>query len=187
MAAGTIPHENHENSPIIPATVLQSVDLADPMRPAADSDPIQLHAARNEWVSFALQATSVFSRRPLFAHISPLTSAGGASIGTDRLNAYQILPMPVTVNPGYVRQSGVNSANRSAAGIAAPGDERWAHFARFAARSHATHHPRRTSQRRDDPPVGWNCAFRRISRRQFTRARVIWSMVRVNPSVAEFP
>src|SRR5258708_4957136 len=47
----TPPRDRDENSSILPATTLQSANLADPMRPAADSEPIHLRAARNEWAS----------------------------------------------------------------------------------------------------------------------------------------
>ena len=99
----------------IPSTEpqLQAVNLTDPIRPVADSQPIQLRAAQNEWTTFALQINTVWPKRPLSVRITGLRSAGGASIGADRLDAYQILSMPVEVTPGYVRHTGRNSANRS--------------------------------------------------------------------------
>lgn len=92
---------------------LQAVNLSDPIRPVADSQPIQLRAAQNEWTNFALQVGGVSFKQAMSVRITGLHSAGGASLGADQLTAYQILPMPVEVTPGYVRHTGLNSANRS--------------------------------------------------------------------------
>jgi hypothetical protein len=94
-------------------SLLQVVDLSDPIRPTADSQPIRLHAARNEWTSFALQVSGVFSNHPMSVRIDTPHSASGATIAADNVETYQILPMPVQVKPGYVRHTGVNSGNRN--------------------------------------------------------------------------
>lgn len=95
------------------ASALESVNLSDPIRPVTSDQPIQLHAAQNEWTTFALQVSNVWPRRPLSVRISNLRSTAGNAIGLDQFSAYQILSMPVEVTPGYVRHTGLNSANRS--------------------------------------------------------------------------
>jgi hypothetical protein len=94
-------------------TLLQPLDLSDPIRPQVDAASIELRAARNEWTSFALQVDDVSAARPMSVRIGDLTSSDGATVPAASLEAYQILPMPVQVNPGYVRHTGLNSANRS--------------------------------------------------------------------------
>ena len=91
---------------------LESVNLSDPIHPVADTQPIHLRAAQNEWTTFALQVNNVEPRRRLAVRLSNLSSAGG-TISLRQFTAYQILAMPVEVNPGYVRHTGLNSANRS--------------------------------------------------------------------------
>ena len=95
------------------ASLLQAVNLSDPIRPIADMQPIQLRAAQNEWTSFALQVSGTLASKAISVRIDVLRSATGATIGPDSLSAYQILPMPVQVTPSYVRHTGLNSANRS--------------------------------------------------------------------------
>lgn len=91
---------------------LESVNLSDPIRPVSDSQPMALRAAQNEWTSFSVGVNNVDARRPISVRFSNLSSAGG-TIDLRHFTAYQILPMPVEVNPGYVRHTGLNSANRS--------------------------------------------------------------------------
>ncbi|HSU69551.1 MAG TPA: hypothetical protein VLJ39_21890 [Tepidisphaeraceae bacterium] len=117
MLAGC-PHENpdaatHQRPSIAGGAVLQSADLSDPIRPSASSRPIDLRSARNEWTSFSLEVSGVESDRPVFLRLGSLQTPAGESIAAANLRAYQILPMPVEVNPGYVRHTGLNSANRS--------------------------------------------------------------------------
>ena len=45
--------------------------------------------------------------------IQPRTNNGVAIDAASNIQAYQILPMPVEVNPGYVRHTGLNTANRN--------------------------------------------------------------------------
>lgn len=99
--------------PAASTSALESVNLSDPIRPVSSNDPIQLHAAQNEWTTFALQVSNVWPKRPLSVRLSNLRSANGTAISLDQISAYQILSMPVEVNPGYVRHTGLNSANRS--------------------------------------------------------------------------
>jgi hypothetical protein len=94
-------------------TLLQPLNLSDPIRPSVDAALIELRAAQNEWTSFALQISDISTQRPMSIRVGDLTSAGGATITAANIEAYQILPMPVQVNPGYVRHTGLNSANRS--------------------------------------------------------------------------
>lgn len=96
-----------------PAAVLESVNLSDPIRPTADSQPIHLRAARNEWTSFVVQVSSVFANRPMSLRIGAPQSQSGTAIPAANLQVYQILSMPVDLNPGYVRHTGLTSANRS--------------------------------------------------------------------------
>jgi hypothetical protein len=102
------------------STSLYPINLSDPIRPTLDSQPIQLCAARNEWASFTLEVKGVFSTPIIFARLSSLQSPGGSSIGIQEMDAYQILPVPVQVNPGYVRRNGLNSANRNAPCVLLP-------------------------------------------------------------------
>ncbi|HEY2587472.1 MAG TPA: hypothetical protein VGI81_17130, partial [Tepidisphaeraceae bacterium] len=107
------PPKTGSTTPISSRTLLQPLDLSDPIRPAVDAASIELKAARNEWTSFALQVSDVAAARPMSIRIGDLKSQGGATIAASNVEAYQILPMPVQVNPGYVRHTGLNSANRS--------------------------------------------------------------------------
>lgn len=100
-------------TPAAATSALDPVDLSNPIRPVISDQPVQLHAAQNEWTTFALQVSNVWPKRPLAIRLSALRSTAGTEIGLDQLSAYQILSMPVEVNPGYVRHTGLNSANRN--------------------------------------------------------------------------
>ncbi|HXE54746.1 MAG TPA: hypothetical protein VN541_17125 [Tepidisphaeraceae bacterium] len=92
---------------------LSAINLSDPIRPVPGQSAIHLAAAANEWTSFTLEARGVFAARPNFVRFTyPQTSAANP-IDPANLATYQILPMPVDVNPGYVRHTGLNTANRS--------------------------------------------------------------------------
>lgn len=99
--------------PVTSLPTLRAVNLSDPIRPVPGQTPIQLHAARNEWTSFTVEVNGVFASRPLSIRFTPSASPAGNPIDPANIRAYQILPMPVEVNPGYVRHTGLNSANRS--------------------------------------------------------------------------
>lgn len=107
------PPKTGSNRSLSSRTRLQPLNLSDPIRPTVDASSIDLKAARNEWTSFALQVTDVAAARPMSIRIGDLKSQGGATIPATNIEAYQIVPMPVQVNPGYVRHTGLNSANRS--------------------------------------------------------------------------
>ena len=107
-------HQTADNAGRQPATevTLQAVDLSNPIRPVTIDHPIELRAARNEWTSFTLQAGGVFAGRPASLRITaPPLQAGWP--GPDEIRAYQVLSMPVEVNPGFVRHTGLSTASRS--------------------------------------------------------------------------
>ena len=81
--------------------------------PGRAEQSIALEAARDEWTSYTVQ----FSNLPAGDYalrLRPLVAAeGGASIGPDRFEAYQVLTMPVDVNrAAYVRHTGESTAAR---------------------------------------------------------------------------
>ncbi len=80
-----------------------------PLEPMEIAGPLRLSAARNEWISFAVQI------RNLPQAISGLTLRLGVSpaIPMGHFSAYQVLPMPVDTNrAGYVRQTGLATGAR---------------------------------------------------------------------------
>jgi hypothetical protein len=91
------------------ASSLEVVDLDTTLEPTAIDQPVTLHAAKNEWTSFAvriLHPDQVVGKQYLRIHASPV-------ITPDNFSAYQVLPMPVDTNrAGYVRQTGVAAATR---------------------------------------------------------------------------
>ena len=97
---------------------IQSVDLNDPLRPAADDSAIVLTAAKNEWVSFAVQISHLPAETKRVAYsfrVQPprLKEGGTGTVGVDDFSAAQILPMPVDVNrAGFVRHTGLSAGNR---------------------------------------------------------------------------
>lgn len=89
-----------------PAPTLTAVDLSNPIEPVTVDQPVHLHAAANEWTSFTVQVSGVSSARPVSLKIVAPPQADGMKV-------YQVLAMPIEVNPGYVRHTGLNTANRS--------------------------------------------------------------------------
>ncbi len=92
------------------ASLLHAVDLSQPVHPIALPGPVDLSAARNEWVSFCLEVgkpAKVSSGRQL--RVTPLkTAAEGAPAGV--FLAYQVVAMPVDLNrASLVRYTGVTS------------------------------------------------------------------------------
>ena len=108
------------NHPIAPQASLASVNLSDPIRSDAQNLPILLHAARNEWMSFAVQVNPVDAKEPLVLRVGDLASAPGDRISSSAFVAYQVLSVPVQLNPDFVRRTGLNSANRSVPRVLLP-------------------------------------------------------------------
>lgn len=95
---------------VVPPRVL-AVDLSDAIRPAASGQPVALEAAKDEWASFGLELADLPPGAAGYAlKFGPLAGSGptaGTTIGTDRFEPYQIMPMPVDLNrAGYVRHTG---------------------------------------------------------------------------------
>jgi hypothetical protein len=85
---------------------LQAVDVDRSPEPREISGALKLSAAKNEWISFAVQISNLDragSRPKLRLGISP-------AIPLENFSAYQVLPMPIdTSGAGYVRQTGLSS------------------------------------------------------------------------------
>src|SRR5829696_8120722 len=99
---------------------VQGVSLNDPIRPAADDNPIVLGAAKNEWAGFSIQISGV-PPRPVggkklaysFRVQAPRMPDQNRTIDVENLSAEQILPMPVDVNrAGFVRHTGLSAGTR---------------------------------------------------------------------------
>lgn len=87
-------------------TNLQVVRFEAPAAPAGDDQPIVLHAARNEVVSFVLKVPDARGLQSLRIATLRHTNAT-AEISTENLRAYQVLPMPIDTNrAGFVRHTG---------------------------------------------------------------------------------
>jgi hypothetical protein len=80
------------------------------MHPAPVAAPLQLRAARNEWTSIVVQVTGVKPTDGLSVRVTP---AGRGPLDSANLNVFQALPMPVDVNPDYVRRTGLSTADRN--------------------------------------------------------------------------
>ncbi len=107
---------------------LVSVDLdqqiaAPNSQPPAATDPsanqpINLDAARNEWVSYTVQIDDLpgaSSRQNWVVSLTPLRPATGSAslISAENFRLSQVLSMPVDVNrAGYVRHTGLSGATR---------------------------------------------------------------------------
>lgn len=106
---------NRSSPPIAAPVSLEAINLDDAAS-IIDPSQVQLHSARNEWTSFSLQVTGVSVSRPISVRLSGFASGSGGTggkVGLQNLRAYQILPMPIKVSPGYVRSTGVNADNSS--------------------------------------------------------------------------
>jgi hypothetical protein len=109
------PTARHSSAPVAAPTSLEAISLDDAAT-IIDPSQVQLHSARNEWTSFSLQVTGVSVSRPVSLRLSGFASGSGGTagkVGPGNFRAYQILPMPVKVNPGYVRSTGINAGNQS--------------------------------------------------------------------------
>jgi hypothetical protein len=94
-----------------PKATLSAVNLSDAIRPTPGGVPIQLRAAKNEWTSFTLQASNVFAASPVSVRV--VATSPASPVQAANLQAFEILSMPVEVNPDYVRHTGLNSASRN--------------------------------------------------------------------------
>lgn len=95
---------------------LRPVNLNVPTAPLSQQAQIELTAAKNEVVSFAVQVTQLpppSPRRPRTLRVTALSQAGGA-IDASAFLAYQILSMPIDVNrAGFVRHTGLRGDRTS--------------------------------------------------------------------------
>lgn len=96
-------------APTALGTTIQAVDMNSPLEPMEIAGPVQVSAAKNEWISFAVRIGGLSQTNPkltLQLRISPAIAMGNFS-------AYQVLPMPVDTNrAGYVRQTGLAAGAR---------------------------------------------------------------------------
>lgn len=111
----------HLGNPWAPAPMagahLAAVDFSDASSPTPSDQPIALHAAKNEWVSFTITVTGASlsgdGPRPRLRLSAPEQSTTHSTIGPDNLRVYQVLSMPIDVNrAGYVRQTGLPTSTR---------------------------------------------------------------------------
>jgi hypothetical protein len=96
---------------------LQSVDMNTPGKPVAQTGPVNLAAAQNEWISFALQVRNLPrpNNQAVFTlRFQPLKiGTTGQGIDAAAFTIYQVLSMPVdTDKAGYVRQTGLPTGPR---------------------------------------------------------------------------
>ncbi len=112
LGLGGCPKVRPADAPVsgAPRGVIQFTDLSDPMHPAPVAVPFQLQAARNEWTSFAVQVGGIVASDRYSVRV--VSSAHGP-LDSGNLRAFQVLPMPVEVNPDYVRHTGLSTAARS--------------------------------------------------------------------------
>ena len=97
-----------------PNPALQTLDLSEPLHPTTDDGPIEIRAAQNESASFSLQITNVFASQAPQLRIGLFRKSDGARIAPEDVTAYQVLSMPVVLDPVSVRRTGWNSATRHA-------------------------------------------------------------------------
>src|SRR5215831_1353591 len=92
---------------------LQLVRFDDPVRPTPVIGPVQLRAARNETVEFALQINKLpptRDKKPPLLRLQPLTAQGGGIINVASIAAWQVLAVPMDTNrAGFVRHTGLNA------------------------------------------------------------------------------
>src|SRR6476619_4978217 len=92
----------HEKVASAPAPKLQAVNLDDPIHPEPHDQPIVLDAAKNEWVTFAIQLSDIR------AGTTGRIKINSADLPASSFQISQILSMPVDVNrAGYVRHTGL--------------------------------------------------------------------------------
>src|SRR5688572_24946726 len=96
---------------------LHSASFDDPRSAVASNAPIELRAARNETVDFAIQLNDFpeikpKDKRQYALRLNPL-KFGPSTISPQSFKAYQVLPMPVDTNQAaFVRHTGLLAASR---------------------------------------------------------------------------
>jgi hypothetical protein len=95
-----------------PNPALQALDLSEPLHPTTGDGPIEIRAAQNESANFSLQITNVFAAESPRLRIGLFRKSDGAILAPDDVTAYQVLSMPVVLDPVSVRRTGWNSATR---------------------------------------------------------------------------
>ena len=104
LAGGCQPTKVTKSAHIVPGTTIQAMDMNSPLEPQEIGGAVQLSAAKNEWISFAVRIGNLpqTNLKPaLQLHVSP-------TMAMENFSAYQVLPMPVATNrAGYVRQTGL--------------------------------------------------------------------------------
>jgi hypothetical protein len=103
------------------AASLQPIDLSDPAHPHPLDPAVTLTAARNEWVSFAVQIGGVGSD-PFSLRLNPVRAQGaGTILPASCFSAYRVLPVPVDMDrAAYVRHTGLSVATRTVPRVLVP-------------------------------------------------------------------
>jgi hypothetical protein len=94
---------------------LSVVSLNDPVQAVVIEEGASLQGARNEWVSFTLQASGISAsdRRVTMLRFTKLQHPDGHAIGAERFEVQQVLPLPVDLNrAGFVRHTGLSAQAR---------------------------------------------------------------------------
>jgi Domain of unknown function (DUF4091) len=107
-ACGTVKSPSNAEAPA--AISATAVDMNAPLDSPTIDGPIQLHAAKNEWISFCVE---VAAHGKAGLRLAPPQAEGGLSIDAGCFSAYQVLSLPVdTDRAGYIRQTGVSAGVR---------------------------------------------------------------------------
>jgi len=93
------------------APQVQALDVSGAAEPVPSANPVQIHGARNEWLSFAVQLTDLPPAGNFTLRLRPPHQVGGdATMPPAVFEASQLVAMPVDVNrAGYVRHTGLNA------------------------------------------------------------------------------
>ncbi len=110
-----VPQQKQVIPPLEPtAASLHAADLTDALEPAASASAISLHAAKNEWTSFALKLSDLPRAEGYWIRFhEPQLQTANASLPLSAFEPYQVMPMPVDLDrAGFVRHTGLSTASR---------------------------------------------------------------------------
>jgi len=101
---------------------MRPLDITDTLKPIITQNIVGLSAARNEWISFAIEIRNASGA----LRINAFQSATHQRIEASSLSMFQVLPMPVEANTAaYVRYTGLPTSDqpmpRALLPIASPG------------------------------------------------------------------